>query len=94
MIILKAETAELLLYTDFDFNQRSFLGNTPFMLSCRFGHTEIVNLMVNSSVELGIDLNARNDNGETGFMLACRRNHKTIVDLISNLSREFGIDLV
>ena len=85
---------ELLLYTDFDFNQRSFLGNTTFMLSCRFGHTEIVNLMVNSSEELGIDLNARNDNGETGFMLACRRNHKTIVDLISNLSREFGIALV
>ena len=81
---------ELLCHTDFDFKQSI---DRPLIVACKEGSTEIVNLLVNSSKEFGIDLNARNDNGGTGFTWACRQGHTEIVNLMINSSKEFGIDL-
>ena len=50
---------ELLFYTDFDLNQRDWRDETPFMVSCYGGHTEIVKLMMNKSKEFSIDLNIK-----------------------------------
>ena len=88
---------ELLFYTDLNINKGNTywhgLGNTAFIEACQEGPTEIVNLMVTSSKEFGIDLNARNDRGWTGFMVACQEGHTKIVTLMTNLSEEYGIDL-
>ena len=65
----------------------------PLIVACRKGSTEIVNFLVRSSKEFGIDLNARNDDGETGFMRACYYGQTEIVKLMINSSKEFGIDL-
>ena len=81
---------ELLCHTDFDF-KRCYCH--PLIVACRKGSTEIVNFLVRSSKEFGIDLNARNDDGETGFMRACYYGQTEIVKLMINSSKEFGIDL-
>ena len=84
---------ELLCHTDFDFNQCENNQHHPLIVACQEGCTEIVNLLVRSSKEFGIDLNARNDDGETGFMRACYYGQTEIVKLMINSSKEFGIDL-
>ena len=76
--------------SDFDF-KRCYCH--PLIVACRKGSTEIVNFLVRSSKEFGIDLNARNDDGETGFMRACYYGQTEIVKLMINSSKEFGIDL-
>jgi len=80
---------ELLLHTDFDFNQRN-RGETPFTLSCNWGHIAIANLLIDLS---SIHLNARNEKGYTGFIWACNQGHTELVNLMINSSKEFGIDL-
>merc|ERR1711860_30372 len=64
---------ELLCHTDYDFNRCDYLNqNHPLMVACREGCTEIVNLLVRSSKECGIDLNTRDFLGRTGFIWACQ----------------------
>ena len=82
---------ELLFHTDFDMNQSEYYN--PFFAACSYDHTEVVNLMINSSKDFGIDLNARNFDGWTGFMQACFKGYADIVNLMVNSSKDFGIDL-
>ena len=81
---------ELLCHTDFDF-KRCYCH--PLIVACRKGSTEIVNFLVRSSKEFGIDLNVRNVNGDTGFMLARVFGYRKIVKLMVNASREFNINI-
>ena len=82
---------ELLFHTDFDMNQSEYYN--PFFAACSYYHTDLVNLMINSSKDFGIDLNARKDNGETGFMIARRYGCTEIVTLMVNASQEFDINI-
>jgi len=81
---------ELICQTDFDFNRCDI---HPLIVACEEGSTEIVNLLVRSSKESGIDLNVRYVNGRTGFMTACIKGRTEIVNLMINSSKESGIDL-
>ena len=84
---------ELLSHTDVDFNQ-SYDGETPFTLSCNWGHIAIANLLIDLSKDVAsIHLNARNEKGYTGFMRACNGGHTELVNLMIISSKEFGIDL-
>lgn len=82
---------ELLFYTDFDLNQRDWRDETPFMVSCYGGHTEIVKLMMNKSKEFSIDLNKGDDSGMTGFKWTSIKGHTTLVNFMINSSKEFDI---
>ena len=94
---------ELLLLTDYDFNQRlvyksSFyphLGyeTTPFIGACQEGNIEIVKVMINSSEKLDIDLKVRDDYGQTGFTAACWKGHTEIANLMIQSSKVLGTDL-
>ena len=88
---------KLLFYTDLNINKRDVREwhweDTPFIKACQYGQTEVVNLMVTSSQEFGIDLNAPNARGWTGFMYACHGGHLDIVKLMVENRIKFGINL-
>ena len=88
---------KLLFYTDLNINKRDVREwhweDTPFIKACQYGQTEVVNLMVTSSQEFGIDLNAPNIRGWTGFMYACHGGHLDIVKLMVENRIKFGINL-
>ena len=91
---------ELLFHTDYDLNQSGFTClfdgyyYNPFIIACKEGRTDNVNLLINSTKEFGIDLNARDENAWTVFMLACKEGSTEIVQLMVNSSKEFDIDLL
>ena len=92
---------KLFFYTDFDFNQLENVfdvaGWYVFHHACMHGRTEIVEMMINSSKELGIDLNARNHcgSGWSGFTYAIfNLNHEAdTMKLMIEKRKEFGIDI-
>ena len=57
------------------------------MIACSFGHKDIVQLLLNHSVDRNIDLNARNESGGTAFMIASMNGQKYITQLLLALSR-------
>ena len=83
---------KLLFLTDLNINDENN-GFTPFTDACLLGPTEIVNLMVTSSKEYGIDLNACDVSGETGFDIACQRGHTEIVKLMIENRAKYGINI-
>jgi len=84
---------ELLLHTDLNINERVDRGLTPFIIACLNGHTEVVNLMITSSKEYGIDLNACCDRGWTVFFLACLKPHMEIVKLMVEKRTQYEINI-
>ena len=87
---------EFFFFTDADINEKIFMGTqgfTPFIVACKNGRTDIVNLMITSSKKFGIDLNSTSCLGYTGFMHACYSAEWQVVKLIITSSKEFGIDL-
>ena len=64
-----------------------------FQAGCRDGHTEIVNSMITSSKEFGIDLNTRNEDGHTGLMFACIDGHIEVVSLIVENRKKYRINI-
>ena len=89
------ELMKLLFLTDLNINERRN-GFTPFSEACLRGQTEIVNLMITSSKEYGIDLNACHyASEETGFHIACRRGHTMtkVVKLMIENRAKYGINI-
>ena len=89
---------ELLFFTDVDINEGDAYDTTPFIEACRFGQTEIMNLMITASNKYCIDLNAFDSLFDfqwkmTGFMYACQGGQTEIVNLMINASRNYDIDL-
>jgi len=83
---------ELLLHTDLNINE-GICGFTPFIVACWNGHIEVVNLMITTSKEYGIDLNACSDHGWTGFFQACLKPHTEIVKLLVGNRTKYGINI-
>ena len=78
---------ELLLETNLNITE-IWCHKLPFI-------TEIVNLIVTSSKEYGIDLNASDDGGWTCLMLACHFSHQEIVKLMMMIENrtKYGINI-
>jgi len=83
---------EFLLHTDLNINE-GIDGTTPFIVACSNGHIEVVNLMITTSKEYGIDLNACSDHGWTGFFQACLKPHTEIVKLLVGNRTKYGINI-
>ena len=83
---------ELLLHTDLNINE-GICGTTPFIEACCNGHIEVVNLMITSAEEYGIDLNACSDHGWTGFFQACLKPHTEVVKLLVGNRTKYGINI-
>ena len=71
-------------------NTKDTNGWTAFMLACREGQKDVVQLLLNHS-EI-IDLNARNNFGMTAFMEACLIGHKDVVKLLLDHSNEIDLN--
>ena len=75
-------------------NQLDGRGVTPFIEGCLYGQTGIVNVMITSSKEHGIDLNGFDYFfGKTGFLMACQEGHTEIVKLIIENRNKYGINI-
>ena len=73
-----------------------------FHLACKYGHSDIVEMIILKADEIEIDLNAKAINAnnysyhsdkETAFHLACENGHFKTVEIIILKSAEFDIDL-
>ena len=89
---------ELILNTSYDFNARDFRGRTALHYACMSGRTEIVQLLITSFKDLGIDLNARDDDELTALDMAMDMDisgydRTEILQLLIKSSIEFSIDL-
>ena len=65
-------------------------GLTAFMIACKYGHKDVVQLLLNNSK---IELNAICYSWNTGLTLACENGHKDVVELLLNNSNFKYIDL-
>ena len=61
-------------------------------LACLHGRTEIVQLLINSSKDFGIDLNARDSLGRTVSHFAYKDGKNEIIKLLIKFSKDFSID--
>ena len=50
----------------FEFNAKTDVGNTAYILACKKNHQAIVDLFQSEAASNGIDLNIKNNNGKTG----------------------------
>jgi ankyrin repeat protein len=50
-------------------------GNTPLIEASRFGHDDVVRVLI----ERGANLNAKNKEGQTALMLAVKNGHDDVV---------------
>ena len=72
-------------------NVKDEWGRTSFMIACKYGHKDVVKLLIDYAKGT-IDLNARSNRGWTALMYACSGGHKDIVKLLIDYS-ERPIDL-
>merc|ERR1712062_212381 len=84
---------EFILRTSFDMNTKDSLGWTAWHLTCRYGKTETVQLIIQNSKEFGIDLNAKSNYGSTALHWACSNGQTDTAQFIMQNSKEFSIDL-
>ena len=68
-------------------------GSTALHKACRYGKPEIVELIIQSSKDFGIDLNAKDCYGSTAWHRACIEDETETVQMILKNWKEFGIDL-
>ena len=61
--------------------QDSEYSRTPLDCACRYGHFEIVKLLLNDN---RIDINQAKNDGATPFYIACQEGHVEIVKLLLN----------
>ena len=80
-------------WSHIDFNAMSNHYQTGFILACKHGQVEVVDLFLRNSKWKGIDLNWQAADKLTGFHVACIRGHYKVVALIMKHSQELDIDL-
>ena len=70
-------------------------GTSAIHLACMYGHTELVQMLIQNSVEFNIDLNTKDQNGWTwtAFHFACFYGRAQIVDNIIKIKDRFKIDV-
>ena len=84
---------KFVLETSYDMNARNNIGWTALHLACEYGRTEIVQLIIQSSKDFGIDLNAKDIYRSTAWHEACCYGQTETAQLIIQSSKDFGIDL-
>ena len=57
---------------------------TPFYIACRYGHTDVVKLMLDHAVSKSIDSYAKSRYGCTPLMQACFDGHFDVVKILLN----------
>ena len=82
----------LLDNTDIELNSRDNDGETAFMLACRFGQKDVVQLLLDNG-DRDIELNAKDYGGNTAFQIACFEGHKDVVELLLNYPEHIDIDV-
>ena len=101
-----ADCVKLLLDNDpdgiLDLNARNCIGNTGFASACRFGHTDVVQVLLQYT-NRNIDWNAKSTylrggvraeglTGLTGFGQACFRGYKNVVELLLQHANAINLD--
>ena len=68
-----------------------------FFKACSYGHSKMVKVLIQKSIELNIDMNKKQRNldkyGKTAIHKACQNGHLEIVEILIQKSTEFGIEL-
>ena len=67
-------------------------GETGFMMACKKGHTDVVQVILDHSNRI-IDLNAKRRDGMTALMLACQNGQSNIVQLLLDYHSVRNIEL-
>ena len=73
---------DFILKTSFDMNTKDDFGRTGWHWACIYGKTETAQLIIQSSIEFGIDLNAKDLVGNT--IIAQDNQGRTALNLINN----------
>ena len=84
---------KMLYQSHIDFNAMSSHYQTGFILACRYGQVEVVDLFLRNAKWKDINLNWQAADKLTGFHMACICGHYKIVALIMEHAEELGIDL-
>ena len=75
-------------------NTKDDFGRTAWHWACIYGKTETAQLIIQSSIEFGIDLNAKDLVGNTALHLACVIGQTKTVQMILKNWKEFGIGII
>ena len=85
---------EYFLNQDLNFaNVQDLDGNTPLHCACKFGHMDIVKVLVNEADAYNINLNAKNKDGLTPFDVAFNLRYMRIVQFLLDESMNKCIDV-
>ena len=91
------QIVELLLKNtdlNIDFNAKDTSGLTALIFACYNGHSDVVKIIMESSISLGIDLNAQEIvSGNTAFNAACERGYSDVVKIFMKNAAILNIDL-
>ena len=63
------------------------------MLACKYGHKEVVKLLLEHSNTKKIELNVKDTNGQTAFILACYNGHIDVVKLCLDYSEVLDVNV-
>jgi hypothetical protein len=63
-----------------ELNKKNDQGDTPFMLTCRYGQKNIIEIILND--EEFNTLNEKNNDGQNPFLLICKYGYKEIIETI------------
>ena len=86
---------KLIFETSYDMNTQEEANGNAFFAACEHSNsTEMVQLMIRSSKDHGIDLNMQNWLGRSAFHVACQVASLEIPKLLLENYKEFGIDIM
>ena len=75
-------------FCNFDFTAKNLDEKNGFQIACRFGHKEIVEIIIRNSKSVDFDLIAQDKNGDTGFQLAEKFGYSHYSNIISIIKAE------
>ena len=85
---------ELLFETSYDMNSLDDESANVFITACYGESTEMVELIIRSSKDHGINLNLRDYSGQNAFQIACQHGSLEILKLLLENYKELGIDIM
>ena len=70
-----------------------YIWQSPFMFACKYGHKDVVKLLLDYSGRDEIKFNMETLGKRTAFMLACQKGQLKVVELLLEYSLSKGINL-